>query len=155
MTSHLRPTPEAPLWIGPHKVYYIHPRVDVAVMDGELSHEHLLQLWAMIGEFGGHCVAMVRDAQKLGNISPQARRFVVRHGLHGLGESGVELRLYLANVNTVTRALVRIMMSAIRVVSKRPLRVIPTASFEEAVTLALAYAEEIDEKLGPVRLLPS
>lgn len=145
------PTQEEPLLIGNHKMYFLGPRVQVIEFEGDVDEEQMRALWGVGGRFGSHAVSLVRDVGNLGRVSAKARKVVAKEGMRGLGEDNVELRVYIINANVMKRALIKLLFSAVRVVSTRPVAVTTPGSMAEALALAIAYGAEIDAQIGPVK----
>ncbi len=144
------PTRENPFRFGPHTYYCLGPRVDVAVFDGDVDSEHLLALLEVTRAFGGNCVARIRDVRKLGKVPRGWRSLLTRDKVKSFGELRVEPHVFLVKDSVVIRAMVRLAMTAVRLMSSQRIRVIPTETLAEARDKATAYASAIDEEIGPV-----
>jgi len=144
------PTRDKPYIRDEHRMYFLSPRVQVIVFNGDISESQMRDLWGVGGHYGNHAVALVRDMKNMGKIGPRARKVVATEGLRGLGEPDAELRVYLANVSVLKRALVKLVLAAVRLATSQKVTIVTPGSFEEAVSMAQAYAAEYDREHGPV-----
>ncbi|MCA9690716.1 MAG: hypothetical protein R3A51_13650 [Nannocystaceae bacterium] len=143
MTASL-PTADNPREIGSHRVYFVSPPVLVTIYHGDVSPEEITQLIDTARLAGVSIVATVADLGALGSFGADARKAMLDARPSDLLEgTDADVGVFVVNADVVRRAVMTLVTTAIRLLSKRRVRVRYVETIAEAEAQAQAYAEAI------------
>ena len=137
-----RPSAARPERIDRHQVYLSGDSTAVIVYDGDVSLAAAERLIAFMRRDDLDMRACIIDVSRLGGVGADVRRVIGTRSAKELLESGSgDLAIFVVNADVVRRAVMTIISTAGRLVSKRKLKTYFVDSLAEAERQALAHCE--------------